>query len=220
MGVGADRQPSCLRNRHVVSGPDARWHVNLTLSEVIGDVDSASFASQLLSMLDADLNGSDCNPNGTETVSLPGTSPPVAATVSGGQARSGSARGETLLLRRVRTALLDLDKLRRRQLHRSQSRAGPPGAAGRAWNGSSSQHCISSNSQLRAAETIPERRVGCHPSALRGHAPLGYCAVKVGHLRWSNVADGGRSSHSRSESRWLDVRAANRDQVLAAVDPA
>jgi hypothetical protein len=68
----------------------------LQLDEVIGDVGSASFASQLLSMLDADLNGPNCNPNGTDTVPLPGTSPPVSATVSGGEASSGSVRGERL----------------------------------------------------------------------------------------------------------------------------
>jgi hypothetical protein len=68
----------------------------LRLDEVIGDVGSASFASQLLSMLDADLNGPDCNPNGTDTVHLPGSSPAVTATVSGGQGSSGSVRGEKL----------------------------------------------------------------------------------------------------------------------------
>ena len=36
----------------------------------------------------------------------------------------------------------------------------------------------------------------CDPlrPALRGHAPLAYCAVKVGQLWWSNIADDGRSS--------------------------
>lgn len=68
----------------------------LTLSEVIGDVGSDSFASQLLSMLNADLNGPGCNPNGTDTVPLPGTNPPVSATLSHGQASSGSVQGARL----------------------------------------------------------------------------------------------------------------------------
>jgi hypothetical protein len=68
----------------------------LNLMEVIGDVGSASFASQLLSMLDADLTGPSCDPNGTGTVPLPGTSPPVSAVVSGGEARSGISDGERL----------------------------------------------------------------------------------------------------------------------------
>jgi hypothetical protein len=68
----------------------------LMLAEVIGDVGSASFANQLLSVLDADLNGPACNPNGENTIPLPGTRPPVTATVSGGQTSNGSARAERL----------------------------------------------------------------------------------------------------------------------------
>jgi hypothetical protein len=68
----------------------------LRLSEVIGDVGSATFANQLLSMLNADLNGPGCNPNGADTISLPGTNPPVSATTSGGKQRSGSELGARL----------------------------------------------------------------------------------------------------------------------------
>ncbi len=67
------------------------------LSEVIGDVASPSFASQLLSMLDDDLTGPSCGSNGKpDMVPLPGTSPPVSAAVSGGQARSGTLSGARL----------------------------------------------------------------------------------------------------------------------------
>jgi hypothetical protein len=68
----------------------------LGLSEVIGDVGSVSFANQLLSMLDADLNGPGCNPNGADTISLPGTNPPVSATSRSGKQRSGSELGARL----------------------------------------------------------------------------------------------------------------------------
>jgi hypothetical protein len=68
----------------------------LRLSEVIGDVGSANYASQLLSILDADLNGPGCNPNGADTISLPGTNPHVSATSSGGKQRSGSEFGARL----------------------------------------------------------------------------------------------------------------------------
>jgi hypothetical protein len=68
----------------------------LALDEVIGDVDSARFARQLLSMLDADINASNCNPNGSDSVMLPGTNPPVTAVLSGGQASNGSVRSERL----------------------------------------------------------------------------------------------------------------------------
>jgi hypothetical protein len=68
-----------------------------SLSEVIGDVASASFALQLLSMLDTDLTGPSCGSNGKpDMVLLPGTNPPVTAAVSGGQARSGSVSGARL----------------------------------------------------------------------------------------------------------------------------
>ncbi len=68
----------------------------LTLDEVIGDVGTASFARQFLSVLDADLNGPNCNPNGADTVPLPGTNPPTTATLSGGQGSNGSIRSERL----------------------------------------------------------------------------------------------------------------------------
>jgi hypothetical protein len=68
----------------------------LRLSEVIGDVGSASFASQLLSTLDADLNRPDCNAGGQDVVRLPGTSPPVSATLSGGTQRGRSESGAKL----------------------------------------------------------------------------------------------------------------------------
>jgi hypothetical protein len=68
----------------------------LSFDEVIGDVGSASFAGQLLAMLDSDLDGPDCNPRGTDAVALPGTSPPISAFFSSGQASSGSVRDARL----------------------------------------------------------------------------------------------------------------------------
>ena len=68
----------------------------VSLSEVIGDVGSASFASQLLAGLDADLNGPGCNASGKDIVPLPGTSPPVSATVSSGTQRGRSEFGARL----------------------------------------------------------------------------------------------------------------------------
>jgi hypothetical protein len=70
--------------------------VTLTLDEVIGDVGSVNFARQFLSALDADLNGPNCNPNGADTVSLPGSNPPTTATLSAGQGSNGSIRSERL----------------------------------------------------------------------------------------------------------------------------
>jgi hypothetical protein len=67
------------------------------LSEVIGDVGSATFANQLLSVLDADLAGPTCGSDGRpDMVPLPGTIPPVSAAVSGGTQRSGSESGAKL----------------------------------------------------------------------------------------------------------------------------
>lgn len=68
----------------------------LNLSEVIGDVGSASFASQWLAKLNADLSGPGCNPGGSNSIPLPGTNPPVNATTSGGTQRSGRELGAKL----------------------------------------------------------------------------------------------------------------------------
>jgi hypothetical protein len=68
----------------------------LRLSEVIGDLGSASLASQWLSMLDAELNGRNCNAGRHDIVPLPGTSPPVSATFSGGTQRGRSEAGAKL----------------------------------------------------------------------------------------------------------------------------
>jgi hypothetical protein len=68
----------------------------LLLSEVIGDVTSVNLANQLLAMLDAEISGPHCSPGGSDTISLPGTSPSVSATRSGGQASSGSTQSERL----------------------------------------------------------------------------------------------------------------------------
>jgi hypothetical protein len=66
------------------------------LSEVIGDVGSSSFASQWLSMLNADLNGPGCNASGKDVVPLPGTNPPVSATFGTGAQRGRTEFGVTL----------------------------------------------------------------------------------------------------------------------------
>ena len=65
---------------------------HLDLDEVIGDVGSASLATQLLSMLNTDLKAPTCSPNGSEPILLPGSSPQVTAAVASGEASSGAIR--------------------------------------------------------------------------------------------------------------------------------
>jgi len=67
----------------------------MALKEVIGDVGSTNFASQLLPALDADLNGPGCYTQ-HDIVPLPGTSPPVSAIRSSGAQRGHAALLETL----------------------------------------------------------------------------------------------------------------------------
>jgi hypothetical protein len=88
--------PAAYENITLHTATTSAGAAGLGLSEVIGDVGSASFASQLLAMLDADLNGPGCNANGRDVVPLPGTSPPVSATLSGGSQRGRSERGARL----------------------------------------------------------------------------------------------------------------------------
>ena len=88
--------PAAYENITLYTASAPAGAAGLELSEVIGDVGSASFASQLLSMLDADLNGPDCNANGKDIVPLPGTSPPVSATLSAGTQRGRSELGARL----------------------------------------------------------------------------------------------------------------------------
>jgi hypothetical protein len=62
----------------------------------------------------------------------------------------------------------------------------------------------------------------CH-RAPRRHAPLANCAVKVGHLKWSNVVDECRVlSRDLKADGWMSgpPRVITRDQVLATVDLA
>jgi hypothetical protein len=80
--------PAAYENISLYSATTPSGSAFMGLREVIGDVGSASFASQLLSMLDTDLNGPGCNTSEKDIVPLPGTSPPVSATLS-----SGSQRG-------------------------------------------------------------------------------------------------------------------------------
>jgi hypothetical protein len=68
----------------------------LGLNEVIGDVGSVGLARPLLSELDADMTGPNCNSSNRQTIPLPGTSPPVSATIMGGESRAGSVLGERL----------------------------------------------------------------------------------------------------------------------------
>jgi hypothetical protein len=61
------------------------------------------------------------------------------------------------------------------------------------------------------------------PQAPRRHAPLANCAVKVGHLKWSNVVDECRVlSRDLKADGWMSgpPRVITRDQVLATVDLA
>ena len=88
--------PAAYENITLHTATTSAGAAGLGLSEVIGDVGSASFASQLLAMLDVDLNGPGCNANGRDVVPLPGTSPPVSATLSGGSQRGRSERGARL----------------------------------------------------------------------------------------------------------------------------
>jgi hypothetical protein len=88
--------PAAYENITLYTATTLAGAAGLELSEVIGDVGSASFASQLLSMLDADLNGPGCNANGKDIVPLPGTSSPVSATLSAGTQRGRSELGARL----------------------------------------------------------------------------------------------------------------------------
>ena len=88
--------PAAYENISLYAASTPAGTAGVSLSEVIGDVGSASFASQLLSVLDADLNGPGCNASGKDIVPLPGTSPPVSATVSGGTQRGRSEFGARL----------------------------------------------------------------------------------------------------------------------------
>ncbi len=67
----------------------------MALKEVIGDVGSTNFASQLLPALDADLNGPGCYTQ-HDIVPLPGASPPVSAIRFSGAQRGRVELGETL----------------------------------------------------------------------------------------------------------------------------
>ena len=88
--------PAAYENITLHTATTSAGAAGLGLSEVIGDVGSASFASQLLSMLDADLNGSGCHANGKDIIPLPRTSPPVSATLSAGTQRGRSELGARL----------------------------------------------------------------------------------------------------------------------------
>jgi hypothetical protein len=66
----------------------------LTFEEVIGDVGSLALAGQLLAQVNAGLDAPTCKPSAT--VQIPGTDPMVTATLSGGEASSGSLRSERL----------------------------------------------------------------------------------------------------------------------------
>lgn len=88
--------PAAYENISLSGASTRAGTADVSLSEVIGDVGSASFASQLLSMLDVDLNGPGCNPSGEDMVLLPGTSPPVSATLSAGTQRGRSELGARL----------------------------------------------------------------------------------------------------------------------------
>jgi hypothetical protein len=66
----------------------------LTFEEVIGDVGSPALAGQLLAQLNTGLDAPSCNTSAT--VQIPGTDPIVTATLSGGEASSGSLRSERL----------------------------------------------------------------------------------------------------------------------------
>lgn len=88
--------PAAYENISLSATSTPAGTAGVSLSEVIGDVGSASFASQLLSVLDADLNGPGCNASGNDVVPLPGTNPPVSATISSGAQRGRSEFGARL----------------------------------------------------------------------------------------------------------------------------
>jgi hypothetical protein len=88
--------PAAYENITLSTASTPAGTAGVSLSEVIGDVGSTSYASQLLSMLDADLNGPGCNASRRDVVPLPGTSPPVSATFSGGTQRGRAEFGARL----------------------------------------------------------------------------------------------------------------------------
>jgi hypothetical protein len=88
--------PAAYENITLYTASTPAGSANLALSEVIGDVGSASFASQLVSTLDGDLNGPGCNASEKDIVPLPGTSPPVSATLSAGAQRGRTESGARL----------------------------------------------------------------------------------------------------------------------------
>ena len=76
--------------------------------------------------------------------------------------------------------------------------------------------------RTRPPAGVPQRLGGVAKQAPRCHAPLAYCAVKVGHLMWLNAADHGRSLSNYSEadasvSRLPTIAAS---EQCAAADPA
>jgi hypothetical protein len=88
--------PAAYENILLYSASTSSGSGFVQLREVIGDVGSASFASQLLSTLDTDLNEHGCYTSPTDIVPLPGTSPPVSATLSSGGQRGRSEFDATL----------------------------------------------------------------------------------------------------------------------------
>lgn len=66
------------------------------VSEVIGDVGSASLATELLSTLETDLNSPACNLEGSQLVALPDIQPPITVTVTGGASSAGAIQSARL----------------------------------------------------------------------------------------------------------------------------
>ena len=164
------------------------------LSEVIGDVASASFASQLLSMLNADLAGPSCGSNGKpDMVPLPGTNPPVIAAVSGGQARSGSVSGARLFAAKG-SRLLCLTWGSSSTYNgfghfgSAKFSAQAPTLARRIRNGSGPEDCL-----------------GSHPRRLRPDQPDPEChaSVPVVHVEGSSPS---RLAPIKTERRWVVQR--------------